>query len=76
MNESDTLSVFCNASGNPHPNITWSKVGVTGSPVASGNTMEITNVNHEQDDGIYECRASNGIGKSVAVRFTVTVNCK
>ena len=75
MNESDTLSVFCNASGNPAPTITWRKVGASGSSVTSGNTMEITNVSHEKDSGFYECIASN-IVQSDTGRFKITVNCK
>lgn len=76
MNQSSTLLVFCNASGNPTPNITWRKVGTTGPPAEPGNTMEIANVDHRETAGIYECTASNGVGKNVTVRFKVTVNCK
>ena len=76
VNESDTLLVLCNASGNPAPHITWTKVGMTGPPTATGNRMKIANVSHEKHDGIYECTASNGIGKNATVLFKVTVNCR
>ena len=75
VNESDTLSVFCNASGNPTPNITWRKLDKSSPAFPSGNILKITSVN-KTDAGMYECRANNGIRNNDTASFKVTVNCE
>ena len=75
VNESDTLSVFCNASGNPTPNITWRKLDKSSPAFPSGNILKITSVN-KTEAGMYECRANNGIRNNDTASFKVTVNCE
>ena len=56
LNESDTLNLNCVADGNPTPNITWTRVSdnkaVFFPLIISG----------KQDEGVYGCNASNGVG--------------
>ena len=75
VNESDTLLVFCNASGNPTPNITWRKLDKSSPAFPSGNVLKITSIN-KTDAGMYECRANNGIRNNDTASFKVTVNCE
>src|SRR6056300_318137 len=51
------LTLFCNASGHPAPNITWYKVGC--SMVGRGNTFTINNI-RRGDEGLYRCVVNNG----------------
>jgi hypothetical protein len=72
--EGHVLTLFCNASGLPTPNITWTKVG--GSTVGHGETFTNASVlrGHE---GSYRCTASNGVEcNTVSAVANITVNCK
>lgn len=75
VNETRDLRLSCNATGNLQPLITWSKGLVRiGVPSADGVVI-VTNVN-KSDSGVYQCSASNGIGRDAKASSTVTVNCK
>ncbi|KAK3748167.1 hypothetical protein QZH41_000891 [Actinostola sp. cb2023] len=70
--EGQHLMLFCNASGHPAPNITWSKVG--GNTVGHGDTFTIGSVvrGHE---GSYRCVVNNGVECNTDSALTyVTVN--
>ena len=70
------FTLTCNASGDPTPNITWTKEGLTASKFkVLGHKLSLVNVKIE-DVGSYKCTADNGYdtpGISLAV---VDVKCK
>ena len=70
------LTLTCNASGDPHPNITWTKDGVAVNQFnASGYLLHLVNV-QRKDAGSYRCTASNGYGNDATSVSIVNVNCK
>lgn len=75
VNESSDLELFCNATGNPPPNITWSKVAVPPVQFSFDEVLTVTNIN-KTDSGVYQCRASNGIGSDAFASSVVTVRYK
>ena len=75
VNESNALELSCNATGNPSPIITWFKVGDPSVNLAPGEVLQVKNVT-KSDSGVYQCVASNGIGRDALVSWIVTVNCK
>ena len=74
VNEGETASYQCSASGNPKPAVTWSKMNsqsqITQSAVSRGQLVlkKVTG----SDSGVYQCSATNILGKSQeVVRLTV-----
>lgn len=76
MNETDDMKLFCNASGNPIPRITWSFLEdpMKMTPVAN-ETLILRRVNKAQA-GSYRCTAANGDGKPAVADVKVEINCK
>ena len=74
VNESTTASLLCSASGNPAPQITWSrKNGVlptNRTKVTAEGLMQIDDVRLE-DAGKYKCVARNILGKKKEVASLV-----
>ena len=69
VNEGGTASFQCSASGNPEPALLWSKLynqsQFTQSAV-SGGKLELNEVTGS-DSGVYQCSATNILGKSQEV---------
>ncbi|XP_066024470.1 hemicentin-1-like isoform X4 [Pocillopora verrucosa] len=59
--EGRRLILFCNATGNPKPNITWTKQG-NNSELSTSERLTITNVLREDDQSVYKCIAANSLG--------------
>ena len=72
--EGSGLILFCNATGNPKPNITWTKQG-NSSELSTSERLTITNVLREDDQSVYKCIAANSLGLA-QVTPKVTVLCK
>ena len=74
IGENHTLT--CNASGDPLPNISWTKDGI---PVdrfyVTGYQLYLFDVKLE-DVGSYRCTASNGYGDNVTSVSIVGIRCK
>jgi len=72
--EGSNVTLHCNATGNPTPDITWTKDG-SSTVLYQGETYSIVNV-QRQAAGEYACTAWNGVGERKNVSATVTVHCK
>ena len=75
------MTLYCHATGNPLPAISWKKDGYSiGSNSrisysAKSNELTIINV-YRTDSGKYHCVASNSIGNASSVAATLVVECK
>ena len=72
--EGGNLILYCNATGNPTPNITWTKDGSL-TMLHQGETFSIVNI-QRQAAGDYRCTAWNGVGAHRNATATVTIYCK
>ena len=70
------LTLTCNASGDPTPNVNWTKEGETAAEFnVSGHKLHLVNVKRE-DFGSYKCTADNGYGTPATSLAVVNVQCK
>ena len=82
VTDSDNVTLFCNASGNPVPTISWTRNGsvLTSSVLrisfgAESRELTITIVNRT-DRGEYRCAANNSVGIVTSNAATLDVQCK
>ena len=66
VNESNTAALFCSATGNPAPQVSWSRINGSlpsnRSKLTSDGRVQIADVRLE-DAGKYKCSARNILGK-------------
>ena len=74
MVESNNITLHCNATGNPAPNITWTKDGKQ-TVLHHGEEYTITNITRHQH-GSYKCAAWNNVGQVAISSFGINVLCK
>lgn len=72
VTENETITLYCKSSGNPSPNIIWTKDG-NDSVLHEGSNYTLKNITRGQA-GIYLCIAQNGIGRNAIASIPVTVN--
>ena len=72
--EGGNLTLYCNATGKPTPNITWAKDG-SSTVVHQGETYSIVDI-RRQAAGDYKCTAWNGVGAQKNATATLTIHCK
>ena len=77
--EGSSVTLSCNATGKPAPNITWTRVWENGSdsgklPATDGFYV-ISNTSRSSN-GTYRCTASNGIGDPTNQTTEVIVGSK
>ena len=78
IRERSNLHLFCEASGKPTPNITWTKVltdSRNSGVLHQGPTWDFTNISRT-DSGTYHCTAFNELGGSDRRAINVNVTCK
>ena len=81
--EGEKLTIFCNASGNPLPTISWTKDGNSVDTNNSsrrnlsceGKQLTVKNVSRG-DNGVYRCVAENSLGNVMSHGTTLEVPCK
>ena len=70
------VTLTCNASGDPLPKVTWTKVGVVQDQLNfSGHRLHIINLKRT-DVELYRCTANNGFGSEASRVSIVNINCK
>ena len=74
MVESNNITLHCHATGNPAPNITWTKDGKQ-TVLHHGEEYTITNISRNQH-GSYKCAAWNNVGQVAKSSFSINVLCK
>jgi len=70
--------LFCDATGKPTPNVTWTRVwenGTDGDVEFIGNPWVIESISRTTT-GTYRCTAYNGIGNPVNHSLKIIVTCK
>ena len=71
-----SVTLICNASGDPLPSVKWTKIGVAHNQFNfSGQKLHIFNANRS-DVGLYRCTANNGFGTDATRVSVVNINCK
>ena len=81
--EGDKIILFCNATGNPVPTISWSINGFSLNTNNSsrmnfsyeGRQLTIKNV-RRTDSALYRCVAENSLGNVTSHNTTLEVHCK
>ena len=68
------MTLHCSASGNPSPNITWTR-DKGSSVLHQGNIYSIFNI-HRDATGNYTCTAWNGVGEQQNSTAVVSVHCE
>lgn len=73
------VTLYCNATGKPAPNINWTRVWENGTdseqlPVVDGSYV-MSNIKRSSN-GTYRCTAYNGVGDPVNRTLNVIVRCK
>jgi len=75
VREGSTMTLECEANGNPKPVITWKKEGSllpNGHKFMEGPAVQIETV-HRDDDGVYVCMADNKVGSQAVATISLTV---
>ena len=74
VKKGSSVSIKCVARGNPRPEVSWSKVNEV-DVVGRGEIMELSQVTRHHE-GVYQCSASNGVGKTATSQIHLRVLCK
>jgi len=70
-----SITLICNASGDPLPNITWTREGFTEAEFnVSDFKLHLVNL-QRKDIGGYKCTADNGYGTATSLSV-LNINCK
>ena len=72
--EGNSISLHCNTTGNPAPNVTWTKDG-SSTVLYQRESFTINNITRQQA-GQYICTVDNGIGSKVNASVAVIVHCE
>ncbi|EDO34849.1 predicted protein [Nematostella vectensis] len=70
VNKTNTAVLMCSATGNPTPNVTWTRSGKE-DVLGTGETLTFSDVNIS-DGGCYVCTATNNIGSGASGTVCLT----
>ena len=70
VKQGERVIILCNVTGDPKPNITWTKESQSGNVISSNLTLVIDSV-HISDNGTYHVTANNGRSASVLVELDI-----
>ena len=70
--EGNGATLFCNATGNPRPNITWTKEG-SNSVLSKSESLTLTNLTRKQNGSVYTCKVKNSLGPAKEASAMITV---
>ena len=74
VKEGFDLTLLCNSTGKPPPNITWTRVSED-ELLFVGNPWHIANINRTYS-GTYRCIADNGVPSPVNSTISINVLCE
>ncbi|XP_048588566.1 hemicentin-2 isoform X2 [Nematostella vectensis] len=74
VNKTNTAVLMCSATGNPTPNVTWTRSGKE-DVLGTGETLTFSDVKIS-DGGCYVCTATNNIGSGASGTVCLTVPYK
>ncbi|XP_052283254.1 lachesin-like isoform X2 [Dreissena polymorpha] len=78
VSEGETVTLTCNASGVPPPDVSWFRITnpITRVRERIGSDGEILRIHNMSRDcgGTYECVADNGVGEKAIRRINIAVN--
>ena len=72
--ESNGVTLFCNATGNPQPIIAWTKQG-SNTVLSTSETLTLTHLMRGDNGAVYICKAQNNVGSAEA-NATIAVLCE
>ena len=72
VTEGHNVTLYCNATGNPPPEVAWIRSG----DVLVKDSVHVISAINRSLSGIFQCMAWNGIGNNYTANCTVDVHCK
>ena len=72
--EGNDVILFCNATGNPEPNVTWTRAG-DNITLSASEILRLKNLTRLDNGAVYKCSLMNYIGSAEA-SAVITVYCK
>ena len=72
--EGNSAVLFCNATGSPQSNVTWTKTG-SNVTLSTSEMLRLVNLTRVDNGAEYKCKFMNNLG-SVEASAVVTVHCK
>ncbi|XP_068741715.1 hemicentin-1-like [Montipora capricornis] len=76
VNETDDVTLFCNASGKPDPTVTWSFAENHAKRMAVTNETILLRTASKDVAGRYRCTSENGVGNPAVAEVQVAINYK
>ena len=70
--EGDNVTLHCNATGNPPPEVAWIRSG----EVLMKHSVNLVSAINRNQSGMYKCMAWNGIGNNYTANCSVHVKRK
>ena len=68
------ITLWCNATGNPQPSITWKKLGSSSIVLSNEKKLFLSRAD-ASDTGAYLCSAKNDLGTTVSEEVHLNVVC-